>query len=62
MTTQVKYFDKADNEIEDMNKAIRAEVFNYQNDEKEDNTNRKLLSIDYYIHERIWLKIKWGIK
>lgn len=19
-----------------------------------------LLSIDYYIHERIWLKIKWG--
>jgi len=21
-----------------------------------------LLSIDYYIHERIWLKIKWGIK
>jgi uncharacterized membrane protein len=20
-----------------------------------------LLSIDYYIHERIWLKIKWGI-
>jgi uncharacterized membrane protein len=21
-----------------------------------------LLSIDYYIHERIWLKIKWGRK
>lgn len=21
-----------------------------------------LLSIDYYIHERIWLKIKWGFK
>ncbi len=21
-----------------------------------------LLSIDYYIHERIWLRIKWGIK
>ena len=21
-----------------------------------------LLSIDYYIHERIWLKIKWGYK
>ena len=21
---------------------------------------RILLSIDYYIHERIWLKIKWG--
>jgi len=21
-----------------------------------------LLSVDYYIHERIWLKIKWGIK
>jgi uncharacterized membrane protein len=21
-----------------------------------------LLSIDYYFHERIWLKIKWGIK
>lgn len=20
-----------------------------------------LLSIDYYIHERIWLKIKWGV-
>lgn len=20
-----------------------------------------LLSIDYYIHEKIWLKIKWGI-
>ena len=20
-----------------------------------------LLSIDYYVHERIWLKIKWGI-
>ena len=20
-----------------------------------------ILSIDYYIHERIWLKIKWGI-
>ena len=19
-----------------------------------------LLSVDYYIHERIWLKIKWG--
>ena len=19
-----------------------------------------LLSIDYYVHERIWLKIKWG--
>jgi len=19
-----------------------------------------LLSIDYYIHERVWLKIKWG--
>lgn len=21
-----------------------------------------LLSVDYYIHERVWLKIKWGIK
>ncbi len=21
-----------------------------------------LLSIDYYIHERLWLKIKWGLK
>lgn len=21
-----------------------------------------LLSIDYYFHERIWLKIRWGIK
>ena len=21
-----------------------------------------LLSIDYYIHERLWLKVKWGIK
>lgn len=21
-----------------------------------------LLSIDYYFHERIWLKIKWGLK
>jgi uncharacterized membrane protein len=21
-----------------------------------------LLSVDYYIHERIWLKIKWGRK
>ena len=20
-----------------------------------------LLSVDYYIHERIWIKIKWGI-
>lgn len=20
-----------------------------------------LLSIDYYIHERIWLKVKWGL-
>jgi uncharacterized membrane protein len=20
-----------------------------------------LLSIDYYVHERIWLKIKWGL-
>lgn len=20
-----------------------------------------LLSIDYYLHERVWLKIKWGI-
>jgi uncharacterized membrane protein len=20
-----------------------------------------LLSIDYYIHERIWLKVKWGV-
>jgi uncharacterized membrane protein len=20
-----------------------------------------LLSIDYYIHERVWLKIKWGV-
>jgi len=20
------------------------------------------LSIDYYIHERVWLKIKWGLK
>jgi len=20
-----------------------------------------LLSVDYYIHERIWLKIKWGM-
>jgi uncharacterized membrane protein len=21
-----------------------------------------LLSVDYYIHERIWLKVKWGLK
>lgn len=21
-----------------------------------------LLSIDYYIHERIWLRVKWGLK
>lgn len=21
-----------------------------------------LLTIDYYIHERIWLKIRWGLK
>lgn len=21
-----------------------------------------LLSIDYYIHERIWLRVKWGMK
>lgn len=21
-----------------------------------------LLSVDYYIHERVWLKIKWGLK
>jgi adenylylsulfate kinase len=21
-----------------------------------------LLSIDYYIHERIWLKVKWGLE
>ena len=21
-----------------------------------------LLSVDYYIHERIWLRIKWGTK
>jgi uncharacterized membrane protein len=21
-----------------------------------------LLSIDYYVHERIWLRIKWGLK
>lgn len=21
-----------------------------------------LLSVDYYIHERIWLKIKWGLE
>ena len=21
-----------------------------------------LLSIDYYVHERVWLKIKWGLK
>ncbi|MBX7171796.1 MAG: DUF2061 domain-containing protein [Pyrinomonadaceae bacterium] len=21
-----------------------------------------LLSVDYYFHERIWLRIKWGIK
>lgn len=21
-----------------------------------------LLSIDYYIHERVWLKIRWGLK
>jgi uncharacterized membrane protein len=21
-----------------------------------------LLSIDYYIHERVWLKVKWGLK
>jgi uncharacterized membrane protein len=21
-----------------------------------------LLSIDYYIHERIWLKVKWGVE
>jgi uncharacterized membrane protein len=20
-----------------------------------------LLSIDYYIHERVWLKVKWGL-
>jgi uncharacterized membrane protein len=20
-----------------------------------------LLSVDYYIHERVWLKIKWGL-
>jgi uncharacterized membrane protein len=20
-----------------------------------------LLSVDYYIHERIWLKVKWGV-
>ena len=21
-----------------------------------------LLSVDYYIHERVWLKVKWGLK
>jgi adenylylsulfate kinase len=21
-----------------------------------------LLSVDYYIHERIWLKVKWGLE
>ena len=21
-----------------------------------------LLSIDYYIHERVWLKIRWGLQ
>jgi uncharacterized membrane protein len=21
-----------------------------------------LLSIDYYIHERVWLRVKWGLK
>jgi len=21
-----------------------------------------LLSVDYYAHERVWLKIKWGLK
>lgn len=21
-----------------------------------------LLSIDYYVHERVWLKIRWGLK
>lgn len=21
-----------------------------------------LLTLDYYIHERIWLRIKWGLK
>lgn len=21
-----------------------------------------LLSLDYYVHERIWLKIKWGLE
>jgi len=21
-----------------------------------------LLSVDYYIHERVWLKIKWGLE
>ena len=21
-----------------------------------------LLSIDYYIHERVWLRVKWGMK
>lgn len=21
-----------------------------------------ILSVDYYFHERIWLKIKWGLK
>jgi uncharacterized membrane protein len=21
-----------------------------------------LLSVDYYIHERVWLRIKWGLK
>ena len=21
-----------------------------------------LLSVDYYVHERVWLRIKWGMK
>jgi adenylylsulfate kinase len=21
-----------------------------------------LLTIDYYVHERVWLKIKWGLR
>ena len=21
-----------------------------------------LLTVDYYIHERVWLKVKWGLK
>ncbi len=21
-----------------------------------------LLSVDYYFHERVWLKVKWGLK